>query len=168
MLRFVFFAGLASVAYFASSSAATPQGASGGAVISMADEIPNEPVMLYSLAGSTLAGTLHTQLAVYSSGLATIATQNETFIPSQQDFEDVATAYLDVRDVRELREQLKASGAFTLTDQKLFASDIPLNTLTVFSGASLNHTYSYWVGTNQYEAANKVVQDFIDKHFPTF
>ena len=103
MLRFVFFAGLASVAYFASSSAATPQGASGGAVISMADEIPNEPVMLYSLAGSTLAGTLHTQLAVYSSGFATIATQNETLIPSQQDFEDVATAYLDVRDVRELR-----------------------------------------------------------------
>lgn len=168
MLRFVFFAGLASAAYFASTSAATPQSAPGGPVIAMADEIPNEPVMLYSLAGNTLLGALHTQLAVYSSGFATIATQNESFNPAQQDYMDVATAYLDVRDVRELREQLKASGAHALPDQKLFASDIPLNTLTVFSGTSLAHTYSYWIGTNQYEAANKVVQDFIDQHFPTF
>jgi len=163
MLRFALFAGIATSAmYLASASSAAPQGP---VVIFPQDEIINEPVLVFSLTGGTLTGTLHTQLAVYNSGFATLAEKNDTVFPAPGEFIDVQTTYLDQRDIRKLRGELKAAGSFNLGDQQLVLADIPLSTITVLEGQMAN-TFSYWTSSGAYSAPAGVIGDFIATHFP--
>ena len=72
MLRIALFAGIAtSAVYLASASSAAPN--QGTVVVPSLGEIVNEPVLVFSLTGGTLTGTVHAQLAVYNSGFATLA-----------------------------------------------------------------------------------------------
>ena len=164
MLRIALFAGIAtSAVYLASASSAAPN--QGTVVVPSLGEIVNEPVLVFSLTGGTLTGTVHAQLAVYNSGFATLAEKSDVVFPNPGEHIDVQTTYLDQRDIRKLRGELKAAGSFDLGDQQLVLSDIPLSTITVLEGPKAN-TFSYFASTGAYEAPALVVDDFIATHFP--
>lgn len=167
MFRYVFLTGLAASAiYLATESSAEPQAPSpSDPVVGAPNEVLHQPVLLYSLAGGTLTGTLHTQLTVYSSGFATIARFDEAFVAPLGEYKAVKTTYLDARDIRELGRDLQAAGALTLVDQQQFAADIPLNTVTVFQGGQVN-TFNYWTSSGAFEPVNQTIDAFIATHFP--
>lgn len=167
MLRYVLLTGLAASAiHFATESSAEPHSpVDPGSVADAPGAVAHEPVLLYSLAGGTLTGTLHTQLAVYSSGFATIARFDEAFAPPLGEYKAVETTYLDARDIRELDRALEAAGAPTLIDQQPFSVDSPLSTVTVFQGGRAN-TFSYGPSEGAFEAVDQAVERFIATHFP--
>lgn len=135
--------------------------------------ITQEPVLSFTIAGSTLAGTTHQQLTVYNNGLASISRLNEISIggPSTGFVDkDVDVAYVPVGKVKRLQRALKNAGAFTLPDSASILADVPLTTVTVLQGetTALAHTYSYYLLGDAYAPASKVIGDFIESTFPGF
>ena len=125
------------------------------------------PVVVYSLRGGTLLGTVHTQLTVYNNGFATIAKMDDSVIFGQ--VEDVASAGVGPAAANKLLLDLVQNGAVTLPDQNTIIFDTPLTTLTILEGKQLglSRTFSYFFGP-EYSGVNQVIVDFIQTHFPGF
>lgn len=139
------------------------------AAVPAATHIVNEPIVLYSLSGSTLAGLVHRQLTVYNGGFVTIAQQDSIVIFGSES-EDVATASVTPQEASQLLRDLLLAGAATLGDQDITVSDVPLNTLTVLEGDTdaRSHTFSYWLPIEQYAQVGQVIDGFIQSTFPGF
>lgn len=124
--------------------------------------IDQEPVLFFDVSGFGIGGPLHSRLAVYSDGTVMVAEAGSPF-----DDGSACVAYVDPLVVRQLRADLYAAGAFTLTDQAPFGSDISVTTATVFqpagNGSSRARTFSYTVAlTPEMEAFGLIVQAFRD------
>lgn len=166
---------LASALCFAATPFATPQAPGEGGRSARSNPIPHEPVLIYSYSGVSEAGSELLQLMVFSSGFATVARCDESFGsegfgPADDgalafDVEAVQTAFLDRRDVRQLRSNLIEAGALRLRDQAEMTDDIPLHTVTTFDRGRAS-TFSYWSPMGRYDRADGVVRDFLALHFP--
>lgn len=135
-----------------------------------ASQIVHEPVVVFNVTGATLAGTVHRQLTVYNNGFVTISKLDNQVFPAQQRVVDVQTAGIGGERAFNLVLRLVQNGAGTLRDQPLVVSDVPLNTLTVLEGKEVaaSRTFSWWVGIGEYSGVQRVINDFIQAHFPGF
>jgi len=104
--------------------------------------------------GATLAGPLDESLIVYSDGTVKHFSQSQgiskvTFVTPFQ--------------ARTLAADLANAGAFTLCDQPLAGSDIPLQTLTVFRGVqnATAHTFNWWSDDAPYDVPHQILASFI-------
>jgi hypothetical protein len=140
----------ASVPKTAASSPADAEAAQGTAC----NVWNHEPLVAFDVTGATLAGPLDESLIVYSDGTVKHFSQSQgiskvTFVPPVQ--------------ARALAADLLAAGAFTLCDQPLAGSDIPLQTLTVFRGAqnAAAHTFNWWSDDAPYDVPHQILASFI-------
>ena len=133
------------------------------------NSIINEPMVSFSIAGSTLTGTVHRQLTVYNSGFVTISKFDNQVFPTQGITKDVQTASVSQEDALLLLIRLAQAGALTLPDQPGFVNDVPLSTLTLLEGKelALSRTISWWVDPS-YSGIQSVLDDFIASTFPGF
>lgn len=132
--------------------------------------IKQEPILLYDVTGSTLAGTIHVQLSVYNNGLASASKLNQLVFPSPGVDVDVDLAHITPQELNKLRRDLAAAGAFTNVDQNIWVSDVPTTTVTVFRGNTDAdaHTYSYLIGSGPQADVQDVINEFMALHFPTY
>lgn len=131
--------------------------------------IANEPVVVYSLSGGTLTGTLHRQLTVYNSGFVTLAKLDQPVFPTPGEVQEVRTAQVGPEGATQLLIDLVQAGAVQLEDQPFPVSDTPLKTLTVLEGKTfaLSRTFSWRIG-GDYLGVDEVLGTFIEKIFPGF
>lgn len=130
--------------------------------------IVNEPVVLYDRTGGTLAGPIHENLVVYSSGLVTYAFASEVVIPPGGESVVARVAYIPPERLTALREELAASGAGTLTDARFEVSDVPLNSATYFftpGPSSRTNSFNYWLGFEEHAAFDQAVRNLIHELF---
>jgi hypothetical protein len=126
----------------------------------------HEPVLLYEVSGSTIAGPVSLVLTVYSDGEATLVSQDAPNVA-----EELCTATLTAAQVRELQRDLRQAGALRLRDLRSQAiPDVPLTTVTFFqnagnSGRSVANTFSYLVPEDRYSDVEDVIREFIDEAF---
>ena len=124
----------------------------------------HEPVVLYEVTGSTLAGPYDRSLVVYNDGLARLSSAGD-----QGELGSAKLAFVSPEGAQALQRDLDQAGAFKLCDDSTTVSDVPLSTLTVFRAGSdvQAHTFSWW-STNEfpYEMTDKVLSDFIATYFP--
>lgn len=149
--------GLAVVPFLCFGSPAITQ----GVVIPGPAELPREPVLAFDISGFSLGGPIFQHLSVYNDGQGMLATAG---------FDGAGEVYVGVpgpNAVRKLAKDLALAGAFQLTDQLQFVSDLPLTTVTVFRGTTeaTAHTYSYWSAEGPYAAPAQLIADFIAAHF---
>lgn len=126
----------------------------------------HEPVLLYEVSGSTIAGPVRLLLTVYSDGEATLVRQDAPALP-----EEVCTATLTAAQLRQLQRELRTAGALRLRDLRSEpVPDVPLTTVTYFqnqgnSGRSVANTFSYLVPENRYSQVEDIIRRFIDEAF---
>lgn len=130
------------------------------------DVFSQQPLFMYQIDGSTIAGPIHFQLTVFSNGFTTVA-KKDFFGNSNVDTKNVgATRAADLHKV------LVAAGALTICDNpNLFSTfDTPFTTLTMFRAGTTNsaaHTFTYY-GND--DGASGVVDgaivNFVQSEFP--
>ena len=127
--------------------------------------LPHEPVVLYDVYGSTLAGPFDLQLVVYADGMARLSTTNAHNGEGKSQ-----VAAVGASAAKNLLLALTAGGAFELCDDTSFALDLPLSTLTVMrAGTNVRaHTYSWWAGQGPYGPPEQTLVGFVATHFPNF
>jgi len=127
-----------------------------------------EPVLNVDVTGGTLAGPFHRRLTVYNNGLATVSKDIDSVFGGPDI--DADYTYVSAAAVSQLQSDLLTSGAFGLCDQSIIVFDVPLTTVTVFSGTTdaKAHTFSYWLGSGSYSGVQGVVSSFFSTHFPGF
>jgi len=131
-----------------------------------------EPILIYDATGTTLSGVSHVSLKVYNNGLATIAKKVPLF-PFDPSYVEANAHTVGVTEAEaeQLRLDLIAAGAATLTDDPTLVFDIPLNTVTFFERPgprACSNTFSYWLPSGPWAAVQTVIDDFIDQFFPNF
>ena len=142
-------------------------GLSGSGGLAAPTPCPNkigfEPVVTYEVSGTTFAGPLYQHLTVYNNGHALFA-RKTTFTDPVVEAVQVTPA-----DVAQLRDDLAATGAFGLCDLPPQGADIPLTTITVFSGGTdaRSHTFSFFFSAGGQAAAKQVIEAFITTHVGT-
>jgi len=126
-------------------------------------EFPRVPLLVYDRSGGTLIGAVHTQLTVYSDGLATYS----NFDPMSASVASVRV--LSAREVAGLVDTLAAVGAHVMCDDPMQVTDVPLATVTVLQGEGADaaaHSFSYYsVSAGAQGIVESIVQDFIAAHF---
>jgi hypothetical protein len=127
--------------------------------------IRHEPLVLYDVSGSTIAGPIDTSLVVYNDGTVRVSSTGQFGLPSTSQ-----VAFVGFDPVHQLLLDLSSLGAGQLCDDITLAVDLPTSTLTVFRDASdsRNHTFSWIVPIAPYDAVQQRLQDFIHTHFPSF
>ena len=168
MLRFGFIALAAgAVVLFAG---AVPPGSTSESKAAPANTIVNEPLVVFSVSGGTLTGTVHRQLTVYNNGFVTISKLDHQYFPTEQEIVDVKTTSIGTERAYNLVLRLVRSGAGVLPDQPIFVSDVPLNTLTVLDGkeVAVARTFSWWLGIGEYSGVQRVINEFVQANFPGF
>ena len=123
----------------------------------------NEPVVVFNLSGSILAGHVEESLIVYNSGHVVHA-ETTNFNPDAT----VEFAWVQPTEVRNLVEDLADLGAGTLCDQDIVVSETPLRTLTVLRGQAdgIAHTFSYFGVVAAYQAIDARINAFVAATFP--
>lgn len=138
-------------------------GAAAPAALPCVNEIPHEPVVLFEITGSTLAGPLDVHLVVYSDGFARVAYGTYDGVGSEARLTVVPPA-----EVQDLAQDLLLLGAGVNCDRFDFTSDVPQSTLTILRGATdaRAHTYS-WLGDDGANGAiEQRLHQFIQAAFP--
>lgn len=125
--------------------------------------IQREPIVMFDVSGSTFLGPVLEHLTIYNDGLASYSNASPTGSTS------VGSAMISSQEINKLIQALEEANAGTLQDQEGTVSDVPLTTVTLFSGGTnaQAHTYSYWLGWDNYAAADDVLSEFIEVHFTT-
>lgn len=141
------------------------QVAIGPVPIDVCNSIQREPVLSYDTSGGTLLGPYNVNVQVFSNGEIKYS-RSIGLLP------DVAVVHASAPTaaINQLRTDLYAAGAFTLCDQDMFISDVPLNTITVYRG-NMNgrfHTFNFWIGgtNNAYGNVLQIINDFVNTHVP--
>jgi len=124
----------------------------------------HEPIVLYDLSGSTLAGPVDRTLTIYGDGsmkLAATSVDGPGRYVTSQTTPEVASA---------LQQALVQARASTLCDDPRLVTDVPLHTLTLLDGAQdgRTHTFSYWIGDGNYARVDALLEKFINEQFPGF
>lgn len=126
----------------------------------------HEPVLIYEVSGSTIAGPTYLLLTVYSDGDATLVQQDAPNVP-----EELCQATLRADQLRQLQQNIRRFGLVRLGDQRSSqVPDVPLTTVTVFqaqgnSGRSTANTFSYYVPQNRYSQVEDAIRSFIATAF---
>ena len=139
----------------------------GGVTPILGNTIQHELLVVYDVTGSTLAGPLNLNLEVYNDGTAKISGD----AGQSADAGDARVVNVGQLAALAFAKDLRAAGAWTLSDQQFAVSDVPLKTLTVlrgFNGDLQGRAFNYWVGINEYQGVELAVQLFISQHFPGF
>jgi len=128
------------------------------------DLFAHQPVVLFEVSGSTLAGPVDTTLTVFSDGVVKLASA-----PANGPGKS-ASAVVTPADVEKLRLALVTGNGLRLCDDPRLVTDVPLHTLTLLDGTqdSASHTFSYWVGTEVYATVDQRLQQFVQQVFPEF
>ena len=131
----------------------------------LCNSIQREPVLSYDTSGGTLLGPFNVNVQVFNNGEIKYS-RSIGLLP------DVAVVHASapIAAVKQLRNDLQAAGAFTLCDQAMFISDVPLNTVTVYRG-NMNgnfHTFNFWIGggSNAYGNVLQIINEFVTTHVP--
>ena len=124
-------------------------------------QIKQEPVLNFDVTGGTLLGPLHTRFTVYNNGLVTFSEAS-----GFADSSSAGTTRVSDTVVDRLVKDLEDAGGFKLSDQTITVSDVPLTTVTVFRGDTnaKAHTFSYWLGIDQYAKIAQVIDDFYNAY----
>lgn len=127
--------------------------------------ITHEPLVLYDVGGSTLAGPIDIGLTVYNDGTARISATGQFGLPSQ-----ALTAYVGPAAATQLLLDLSTLGAGQLCDHYTNVVDLPVSTLTLFRNGTdpRNHTFSWLESDGAYGPVQNRLQDFIHATFPGF
>jgi hypothetical protein len=135
-----------------------------------ANNLMQEPVLVYDLTGYTLIGFLHRHLAVYNNGVASISAVSTNTLTEAPDWNKAAVAFVSPDEADKLLRELSNDGAFGLCDQSIIVLDMPMTTVTVSRGATdaQSHTFSYWFGDGSYGKVQQTIDAFIQKTFPNF
>ncbi|MEM9381414.1 MAG: hypothetical protein AAGB93_15780 [Planctomycetota bacterium] len=139
---------------------APQKGVSGGPIggPGCLDRIAMSPVATMTTAGSTLlGGPIMSSITIYSNGLILTS---ETALGGASA---AGTAFVDPSSVEDLAQTLRAAGAFELCDQSYDVYDVPLRTVTVFSGGqdARAHSYSYYVPDEGHQQAEDAILGFL-------
>ncbi|MFT5049994.1 MAG: hypothetical protein ACI8QZ_001387 [Chlamydiales bacterium] len=120
-----------------------------------------EPVLLFDVSGTTMAGSVHKHLSVYSNGRISLAEYGPGG-PSRNLSKMISPGAVD-----RLRSSLATNNGLTLNDQAEQATDIPLTTVSVFRGATdaVCHSFSFWLAEEGYAGIKQTVDAFIIVHF---
>ena len=123
----------------------------------------NEPVLVFDVTGSTLAGPVHENLIVYSSGFVAFS-RAESFSQAMA----VRTGHVSPDEVARLLRDLADSGAGVGCDQAIVVTDVPMKSLTTLAAGTnaRAHTINYFGGEPFYEAIDEIVGDFRAQVFP--
>jgi hypothetical protein len=142
-----------------------PASAAAPAAVLCPNGLPHEPIVIYDVNGSTIAGPFDLQLVVYGDSFARLSTTNT---PSGEGKSQITT--VPRATATNLLVSLAASGALNLCDDTSFALDLPLSTLTIMRPVTdvKAHTYSWWAGQGPYGPPEQVLLDFISSAFPNF
>ena len=121
----------------------------------------HEPMLVFDITGSTIAGPVDRTLTVYNDGwtkLSEASTTGPGKCSSVKLPQDVAAA---------LHTGLVQAGGFTLCDDARTVADLPLRTLTILGNAQTtrSHTFSYWVGDQVYTGVDALLEQFIAEQF---
>lgn len=161
MLRFIALPALLAAPFVFASLAPAPQAAG------CANDLLNEPVVTYDIAGATFGGPFYLHLAVYNSGHAILSGTSYEPDPGRAQ-----VAALTPAEVAQLRQDLVAAGVYTACDDTSLApSDTPLTTVTMFRGTTnaAAHTFSYWSGSDApYDGVDQRLRALIAAKFPNF
>ncbi|MEO6710157.1 MAG: hypothetical protein ABI054_11970 [Planctomycetota bacterium] len=127
--------------------------------------IAHEPVVLFEVAGSTIAARVDRTLTVYADGSMLMSEAGTA--GSRGHCMRVQTTPGVVAD---LKLALIKAGAQTLCDHQIQVTDVPLRTLTMMGGSqdSRAHTFSYWTPEPEYAAVDAELETFIAEQFPGF
>ena len=119
----------------------------------------NEPVLVYNVQGSTLVELVHTNMVVYNSGSVMLTSTSSA--PTEGAPQTCFS--VDPMVAQQLLYDLAAAGAFTACDGIAAVSDVPLTTVTVFSGTTdaRAHTFSFF--DNLSDPTHGDVQDIIQE-----
>jgi hypothetical protein len=125
--------------------------------------IKHELLVAYDVTGSTLTGPFDLNVEVYNDGLAKISGVNNSG-------GDARITYVTPAEARQLARDLHDAGAWQLPDQPGNFTDVSLKTLTVLRGTSkqIGHSFSYWIGQDEYQPVEAVMQLFVATEFPGF
>jgi hypothetical protein len=127
--------------------------------------IRHEPLVLYDITGSTLAGPIDIGLTVYNDGTARISSTGQFGQPSK-----AATTLIAPEKAAQLLFDLASLGAGQLCDNLALVPDLPVSTLTILRDGidSKSHTFSWVLPQAPYAAVQARMQDFIHSNFPNF
>jgi hypothetical protein len=125
----------------------------------------SEPIVIYNVQGSTFLEQVHSTLIVYSSG--SVMYVNSTSSSSLRSGAQETSFSVDPRAARQLQMDLAAAGAFGACDGVAAGADIPLTTVTVFSGSTdaLAHSFSFF--DNLADPVYGEVQDILGEFIAT-
>lgn len=127
--------------------------------------LPHEPILLFDVTGSTLAGPFDIQLTVYNDGTARVC-RTQSFTGTV----DARINYVTPAAARNLVGDVVQLGAGTLCDLSTFTNDVPMSTLTILRDAteSRTRTFSWLGGQGQYALIEQRLFTFIQATFPGF
>ncbi len=141
---------------------------------------PQNPVLIYDVSGSTLAGLIHFRLSVYDTGHASISAagydqlwwhESELLDGDCPTDGKAAFTWVGQNAAKQLQRDLKVAGAFRAANGML-AVDVPMTTVTVFDKASpdaKSHSFTFqFASSPEIEQTMAVVNAFIDEYFPGF
>ncbi|MBK7875979.1 MAG: hypothetical protein IPJ77_09535 [Planctomycetes bacterium] len=125
----------------------------------------HEPLLVYDVAGSTIAGPTYAHLVVYDDGHAFIAATTAASDPGR-----AATSVLSRSEVQALKNALVAQGAYAQCDDTQLMSDVPLTTVTVLNGTTngVARSFSYQQPNASQAGIELRIRDLIAQHFPGY
>ena len=126
--------------------------------------IVHEPILLYEIAGSTLAAQVDRTLTVYADGSLKLSDASATG-PGQS-----YRVHTTPEVVGALQVALVQAGGLALCDDTQLVTDVPLHTLTMLRGAqnARAHTFSYWTPDANYGGVDGLLEGFIADFFAGF
>ncbi|MBI5364195.1 MAG: hypothetical protein HZA53_13535 [Planctomycetes bacterium] len=165
MLRFALVPTFLAPLFWLASQTSIPPAAPLDPVAGCCNVFLHEPLLVYDVAGSTLAGPTYRHLVVYDDGHAFMAATTDAADPGA-----AAVAVLSRIEVQALKAALAVQGAWTQCDDSVFASDVPLKTVTVLNGTTnaLARSFSYGIPNASQAVIEQRIATLIATKFPGF
>lgn len=126
--------------------------------------LKQEPILMYDVSGSTIAGPIHQHLTVYNNGFVTFSEIQLGTLDNR-----ALTTQVSLSEVQALLQGLRDTGAYQLCDGHSIGNDIPQKSVTVFQGATdaRAHSFNFYTGS-AFTDFQILMLDFIDMHIPPF
>lgn len=107
------------------------------------DSITGAPLVSMEVSGGTLTGLIYARLSVSDDGIATYVAGGGMTQPMAATIQTVS---VPPSAIQQLQKDIRESHAFTLCDVATVVNDMPMTTVTVFSGGAdaRAHTFSYF------------------------
>jgi hypothetical protein len=124
--------------------------------------VVHEPILVFEVSGYTLAAQVERALILYADGSMKLSQASSTGTGS------CALGQTTPENARALQQMLAGAGGFLLCDDARQVTDVPLRTLTLMRGTqdARAHTFSYWLGDEDYAMVDALLENFISQQFP--